>query len=567
MMPIMELVMPSNAVAASSNVPAFLAKLWKMVDDPETNHMIEWNDEGNSFLIHNQAEFAQSLLPYYYKHSNMASFVRQLNMYGFHKVVGVDTGGLKSEKQEEMEFAHPYFLRGCEQFLDKIKRKVSTSKAAQFAPAMKSERVNEVLSEVSVIKDRQEDLDGKLDNMKKENEALWREVVSLRQKHQNQQKIVNKLIQFLVGIVQPRMGGPPAAVKRRFPNQLAIEDYKLDLSGIGGQVGNSEGPVIQDVTHEVRPSKNASGLRLNTSGAATITIPTTTANLEQLASLQQQLGNVSATIELPETPEAQKEPAQPIYVQQAPQQAPQAQPQQQTQQQQLLTVPAQNQQRQRSQSPLTAAMMAVDPNLVNPTFSNTVQRTAPTASAAASASNNGNSNGAGVSTEPSVATLLGTPPQKKKPNNMLTPTRPVLHREISREDFDAELSTMTKDLDNLKDMLSGQITLDPGLISSIFNPEEPMFANSDFPLQFEVNETPAAGASASVANVNVPAIENAAAPAPSLFELDDEDEVVDVVGSGDPEASPAKRARVDDLLQTPQVTLDQTNPLVFSLKK
>ena len=40
-------------------------------------------------------------------------------------------------------------------------------------------QVNEVLTEVSLIKDRQEDIDGKLDTMKNENEALWREVNNL----------------------------------------------------------------------------------------------------------------------------------------------------------------------------------------------------------------------------------------------------------------------------------------------------------------------------------------------------------------------------------------------------
>ena len=50
MLPVMEIVLPQLA----SNVPAFLGKLWKMVDDPDTDYLISWSDEGNSFIIHNQ---------------------------------------------------------------------------------------------------------------------------------------------------------------------------------------------------------------------------------------------------------------------------------------------------------------------------------------------------------------------------------------------------------------------------------------------------------------------------------------------------------------------------------
>merc|ERR1719167_1460843 len=50
--------------------------------------------------------------------------------------------------------------------------------------------------------------------------------------------------------------------------------------------------------------------------------------------------------------------------------------------------------------------------------------------------------------------------------------RPVLHREISKEDFDLDINSMQKELDNLKDILSGQITLDSTLVSSLFSPED-----------------------------------------------------------------------------------------------
>ena len=54
----------------------------------------------------------------------MASFVRQLNMYDFHKVMNVEAGGLRGER-DEVEFAHPYFERGQDHLLEQIKRKVS----------------------------------------------------------------------------------------------------------------------------------------------------------------------------------------------------------------------------------------------------------------------------------------------------------------------------------------------------------------------------------------------------------------------------------------------------------
>ncbi len=203
------------ASAPSSTTPAFLTKLWKMVDDPSTNDLISWSSQGSSFVIHRQNSFAQNLLPFYYKHSNMASFVRQLNMYGFHKVVSVEGGGIKSEtcKDPMVEFAHPLFQQGEESLLCKIKRKIPNSPRGSggqnysfenfsATKSMSCDKVNNVLVKVTEMRTRQDEMDSKFDNLQKENEALWREVISLRQKHAGQQKIVNKLINFLMSYLQ-----------------------------------------------------------------------------------------------------------------------------------------------------------------------------------------------------------------------------------------------------------------------------------------------------------------------------------------------------------------------------
>ncbi|XP_046389071.1 heat shock factor protein isoform X2 [Ischnura elegans] len=206
-----------------SNVPAFLAKLWKLVEDPTTNSLIAWSSEGSSFLIRNQAQFSRELLPLYYKHNNLASFIRQLNMYGFRKISSVDSGGLKLDK-DEMEFAHKYFLRGHPYLLDNIKRKIPTgavhgsgSVSGGTNGSVKPEIASRVLLDVKQMKGRQESLDSRFNALKRENEALWRELALLRQKHMKQQQIVNKLIQFLVTLVQPNRG---LGIKRTYPLML-----------------------------------------------------------------------------------------------------------------------------------------------------------------------------------------------------------------------------------------------------------------------------------------------------------------------------------------------------------
>ncbi|XP_042631752.1 heat shock factor protein 1-like [Cyprinus carpio] len=182
----------------TSNVPAFLTKLWTLVEDPETNHLICWSTPGTSFHVFDQGRFAKEVLPKYFKHNNMASFVRQLNMYGFRKVVNIEQSGLVKPERDDTEFQHLYFLQGHEHLLEHIKRKVSIVKSEE-------------------TKVRQEDLSKLMNYM--QNDVLWREVVSLRQNHTQQQKVTNKLIQFLFSQMQ---SNTPSTVgmKRKLPLML-----------------------------------------------------------------------------------------------------------------------------------------------------------------------------------------------------------------------------------------------------------------------------------------------------------------------------------------------------------
>ncbi|XP_041102466.1 heat shock factor protein 1-like isoform X2 [Polyodon spathula] len=205
-------------LGSGSNVPAFLTKLWTLVEDPDTDPLICWSPSGNSFHVFDQGRFAKEVLPKYFKHNNMASFVRQLNMYGFRKVVHIEQGGLVKPEKDDTEFQHAYFIRGQELLLENIKRKVTNvSNIKHEDLKIRQDDVSKLLTDVHIMRGKQEGMDSKLISMKHENKALWREVASLRQKHAQQQKVVNKLIQFLISLVQSNR---VLGMKRKIPLML-----------------------------------------------------------------------------------------------------------------------------------------------------------------------------------------------------------------------------------------------------------------------------------------------------------------------------------------------------------
>lgn len=180
--------------------PAFVMKIWSMVNDPANHDYIRWNDDGLTFQVFHREEFMKSILPKYFKHNNFASFVRQLNMYGWHKVQDISSGSMAKEAknaEEVLQFKNPYFIRGREDLLDNI---VRNKYGGQEESAEPNINLQVLMTELDQIKMNQLAIIEDMRRIRKDNQTLWTESFATRERHLKQSQTLDKIMKFLAAV-------------------------------------------------------------------------------------------------------------------------------------------------------------------------------------------------------------------------------------------------------------------------------------------------------------------------------------------------------------------------------
>ncbi|XP_073497008.1 heat shock factor protein 3-like [Phyllobates terribilis] len=221
-----------SASVGSPPVPAFLMKLWALLEEPSNSDVITWSSNGQNFCILDEQKFSKEILPKYFKHNNLSSFIRQLNMYGFKKVLSLESGLVKCDSGSGIEFQHQFFKKGKAELLENIKRKMPPVKAEDTN--LTQDDLQKIVTELQDLKHVQSNMDTMLENMRRENRDLWKEVSSLRRRHSQQQKLLSKVLQFILSLMRGNIVLAPNR-KRQLtlePTQSPTPKYSRHVLGI-----------------------------------------------------------------------------------------------------------------------------------------------------------------------------------------------------------------------------------------------------------------------------------------------------------------------------------------------
>ncbi len=203
------------------------------LESSQNTELIRWNEAGDGFIVLDEEEFARTLIPELFKHKNYASFVRQLNMYGFHKRVGLSDNSMKASERKNKapsEYYNPYFRRGHPNLLwliskpksgNKKKNKKeenemgsdddgaeeifpsSTANVAQgvseVGPLQKKDII-QVKAHLEKLQQQQNTISAMLGQMRKDQTQLFQQAIAFQDQHNRHENSINAILNFLANV-------------------------------------------------------------------------------------------------------------------------------------------------------------------------------------------------------------------------------------------------------------------------------------------------------------------------------------------------------------------------------
>jgi heat shock transcription factor len=300
-------------------------KFASFLEDGRNTDLIRWSDDGNSFIVLDEDEFAKKLIPELFKHNNYASFVRQLNMYGFHKKVGLSDNSMRaSEKKNKSpsEYSNPYFRRGCPDLLwliqkpknvsgptskrkgkneneqmddeldDYVEDAAMTDNRVRTRPgplaiggiemALTQEQFKSVQRELAAIRHQQSHISRMMQQLKREHEQLYGQAATFQDQHNRHENSINAILTFLATVYNRTLQGHDNAqgIASLFQNAMPVD---TSTSGSVVDVGDYN---FNDINIDGSPGKpfkrqpllltNGTGAGLQQGGRASTLSPRTT---------------------------------------------------------------------------------------------------------------------------------------------------------------------------------------------------------------------------------------------------------------------------------------------------
>ncbi|KAF2012539.1 hypothetical protein BU24DRAFT_464922 [Aaosphaeria arxii CBS 175.79] len=226
-----------DAQTKRKQIPPFVQKLSSFLDNNKNTNLIRWSDDGNSFIVLDEDEFARTLIPELFKHNNYASFVRQLNMYGFHKKVGLSDNSMKASEAKAKapsEYYNKYFKRGRSELLWLIQKPKNPSGAPkrkredegkqgdsdderkftqdpgvaygedgltlrnnQDMALIPRAEYNSLRSEVRTLQQQQKVISNVLAQIRRQNDQLYQQATAFQTLHDRHENSINAILTFL----------------------------------------------------------------------------------------------------------------------------------------------------------------------------------------------------------------------------------------------------------------------------------------------------------------------------------------------------------------------------------